>query len=113
MPKDESPAQEPSSTHGTKKKTSQRRWIWRIVVLLGICYIINAPLARWLVLYGLDKTLTKQGMEGTAKISGTLSKGFTVYNLTYTGNQGIQSLEIGQLTTITNYPSCSAVKSAT
>ena len=98
MPKDESPAQEPSATHGAKKKASQRRWIWRIVVLLGICYIINAPLARWLVLYGLDKTLTKQGMEGTAKISGTLSKGFTVYNLTYTGNQGIQSLEIGQLT---------------
>ena len=76
-----------------------RRWIWVLTILLVICFLINGPFVRWLALYGLNKGLEAQGMTGRAEISGSLSDGFTIHDLSYSGNQGIQLLEIAESTT--------------
>ena len=68
-----------------------------MVLLLALCYVINGPFARWLVYYGLNKALEGQGMAGSADVSGTLSEGFIIRNLSYKGNEGIQSLRVAEL----------------
>ncbi len=101
--KPDSTATEKSDALAAKKPRSKRRLIhrrriWALVILLVICFLINGPFARWLALYGLNKGLTTQGMQGNAEISGTLSQGFTLRNLSYVGREGIQSMEIAELT---------------
>lgn len=55
------------------------------------------PVARWAVLRMLDRQLQAQGMQGKAHIAGSLLSGFTLSEISYTGSQGIQSLQIDSL----------------
>ncbi|BDS08587.1 hypothetical protein NT6N_36270 [Oceaniferula spumae] len=94
MPDEEfsdSPEESPS-----KKPRSQRRKIILLIGLLVVCYLVNGPCARWLVHYGLNKALEAQGMTGSSEVTGTLSGGFTIQDLSYTGDQGIQSLKVSE-----------------
>lgn len=86
-----------SEEKSSRRRKSTRRKIWTLVILLALCYIINGPLARWLVGYGLDKGLATQGMSGSAEVSGTLSAGFIIHNLSYSGSDGIQTLQISKV----------------
>jgi len=86
-----------SEEKSLRRRKSTRRRIWTLVILLVLCFIVNGPLARWLVLYGLNKGLASQGMTGSAEVNGTLSAGFTIHDLSYTGSEGIQTLQISKV----------------
>tara|TARA_B110000881_G_scaffold200772_1_gene199368 strand:- start:864 stop:1214 length:351 start_codon:yes stop_codon:yes gene_type:complete len=83
--------------------------IW-LLVFAVIGPVINGPVARWAVLRMLDRQLQAQGMHGKAHIAGShcgltlrahiagsLLSGFTLSEISYTGSQGIQSLQIDSL----------------
>ncbi len=90
------------ATEEKNQPPNQARKKWRrLLVWLGIPALlllaINGPVARWLVLSTLDKQLQAQGMQGQAQISGWLVSGFTLRQISYSGTQGIRSLEIKRL----------------
>ncbi|MBK1830549.1 translocation/assembly module TamB domain-containing protein [Verrucomicrobiaceae bacterium R5-34] len=93
----EPPPENESEESSSRRRKSTRKKIWVLVVLLAICFVVNGPLARWLVLYGLDKGLAAQGMSGRAEVSGTLSSGFVIHDLSYAGERGIQTLNISEV----------------
>lgn len=78
------------------RKKWRRLLVWLITPTL-LALAINGPIARWLVLSTLDKQLQAQGMHGHAEIAGRLLSGFRLSNISYSGSQGIQSLEIKRL----------------
>ena len=88
-----------SATSNNKPKSKIRRWILGLSLFILICVLINGPLARLLVIYGVNKGLELQGMNGSAEVSGSLLKGISIHNLSYKGKEGIQSLEIDELST--------------
>lgn len=79
------------------KRKWRRRLAWTGVVLAGIGFAVNGPIARWGAGYALDQALESQGMQGNAKVDGSLLRGFSIRNLSYSGEQGIQLLEIEHL----------------
>lgn len=97
MPDDPPPEPAAAGENPSSRLRLARGRIVVLLVLLGICYAVNGPLARWLVIYGLNKGLESQGMSGGAQVSGTLSQGFVIRGLSYTGDQGIRSLEVAEL----------------
>ncbi len=86
-------------TPPTKKpRTKWRRILGWLLIPFLLALAINGPIARWLVLDTLDEQLQAQGMQGQAEISGKLTSGFTLSQVSYSGTQGIQSLKIKRLT---------------
>lgn len=88
-------------TPATQATPKPRKWlrqsvIW-LLVFAVIGPVINGPVARWAVLRMLDRQLQAQGMHGKAHIAGSLLAGFTLSEISYTGSQGIQSLQIDSL----------------
>ncbi|MGB0993165.1 MAG: translocation/assembly module TamB domain-containing protein [Akkermansiaceae bacterium] len=79
-----------------KKRKWKRRLAWCAVVLLCLALAVNGPIARHLIHHFTDQALTDQGMNGDLKVTGSISSGFTIENLDYSGDQGIQSLSIKQ-----------------
>lgn len=91
----------PETDDQPKKAKPKRKWLrrlgWTGIVCVGAGFAINGPVARWGVKYSLDKLLASQGMQGDAKVSGSLARGFTVQDLYYSGEKGLQLLDIKYL----------------
>jgi len=83
----------------SQKPTKKHRWfrslIWLIVILGVIAFLVNGIVARKVIDHYLNQALEDKGMNGSAEINGSISSGFEIKNLDYTGNEGIQKLTIG------------------
>lgn len=100
--KDIPPAVDSDSTAETKKPTAKKRkWLRRLIwifIILGILiYLISGIGARKTGEYFINQSLEEQGMTGSLELLGSLDSGFQLKNLRYTGEKGIQLLEIDEM----------------
>lgn len=68
-----------------------------LLVLLGLGWAVNGPVARVAGKHFLKKALTAQGMEGDVEIEGSLGSGFSLKNAKFTGEQGIGKIQFQEL----------------
>ncbi len=84
-----------------KPIAKKRKWLRRIILFLIIfavfIYLISGIGARKTGEYFINKSLEEQGMTGSLELLGSVESGFQVKNLRYTGELGIQLLEIDEM----------------
>ena len=80
-----------------KKRRWLRRFIWLFIILAVFIYLISGVGARKAGEYFINKSLEEQGMTGSLELLGSVNSGFQLKNLHYTGEKGIQLLEIDEV----------------
>ena len=81
----------------TKKRRWLRRLIWFIIILTILAYLISGIGIRKTGEYFINKSLEEQGMTGSLELLGSIDSGFQLKNLNYTGEKGIQLLEVDEM----------------
>ena len=101
MNPDEPTPATPEDTADQKQKPKKRRWsrriFWTLLILGIIAFLINGLAVRKTAQYFINQSLEEQGMTGSLEVTGSISSGFEINNLHYTGVQGIQSLDIDHM----------------
>lgn len=83
-----------SSAQKPRRKSWRKRLFWTVTFLAILGYLINGPVTRRVVHHYLNKALEDQGMSGSVEIEGSILGGIEAKRLNYTGDQGIQKLNI-------------------
>lgn len=87
-----------------EKKTTppkRRNWRRRLAVLSALLllfgWLLNGPVARWALHYGIEDAMASLGMDGGVSVEGTVLSGLSLHDLDYRGSEGIESVSLKRL----------------
>ncbi|MFK7909591.1 MAG: translocation/assembly module TamB domain-containing protein [Akkermansiaceae bacterium] len=84
-------------TRPPKRRNWRKRFVILCTLLLTLGWLLNGPLARWAVHYGIEEAMTSLGMNGDVTVKGSVVSGISLHKLNYRGNEGIESITLTHL----------------
>jgi len=81
---------------------SRKRWrsyvLLVILTVFGLALIlVNGPVGRWIIRTQIDQLAEKQQIKGSLLLNGTLLSGYSLTDINYTGDLGIQTLRADRI----------------